>query len=47
MFAFTMWIRIRTTLCFGRFWPSDLKAAAGDAVGVQAPLEIANPPALF
>jgi len=47
MFVSTMWIKIRTTLCFERFWPSDLKAAAEDAVGVQAPLEIENRPSLF
>jgi hypothetical protein len=40
----TMWIKIRTTLCFERFWPKDLKAAAEDAAGVQAPLEIAKRP---
>jgi len=44
MFVSTMWTKIRTTLCFERFWPSDLKAAAEGAVGVQAPPEIAKPP---
>lgn len=44
MSVFTMWIKIRTTLCFERFWPNDLKEAAEDAVGAQVPLEIANPP---
>lgn len=47
MFVSIMWIKIRTTLCFEKFWPSDLRAAAGDAVGVQAPLEIAKPPSSF
>jgi hypothetical protein len=37
-----MWTKIRTTLCFERFWPKDLKAAAEDAAGVQAPPEIAK-----
>lgn len=41
----TMWIKIRTTLCFERFWPNDLKEAAEDAAGAQVPSENANLPA--
>jgi hypothetical protein len=47
MFVSTMWIKIRTTLCFERFWPSDLKAVAEDAAGAQAPLENAKPPSIL
>ena len=43
MFVSTMWIKIRTILCFERFWPSDLKAPAEDAAGAQALLEIVKP----
>jgi hypothetical protein len=42
MSVFTMWIKIRMTLCFERFWPNDLKEAAEDAAGAQVPFENAN-----